>query len=146
MWVSALKFIKLKDFYRASREEIDAGLPSAARGLEKWKKTIPFDHVSEIDFAGKNFAIVGLSGNKMTNYLGIDYSSSYKQPIKGWVRQKGGVCQYNVTLKCDYVIVGLEADETNALETAIRFRDSGKSSLKIIPEDECLRMLNGETL
>ncbi len=143
---STMKFVKIKDFYRAIQEENEAGFPSFTKGLEEWKRTIPFDHVSEIDCAGKTFAIVGLSGNKMTNYLGIDYSSIYEQPIKGWLRQNGGVCQYQVSLKCNYVIAGLEADKTDALAKAIRYRDSGKSSLKIIPEDECLRLLNGETL
>lgn len=56
---------------------------------------------------------------------------------------KGAIVKSDVTRNCDYLVVGLEAAvDSPKVEKVIKQRDSGKSSIKIIPEDELLRILS----
>lgn len=110
-----------------------------------WKAGIPFDHVATIVCEGKKFHLTGMS-DAIFEYLKIR-----KRPdvysAKSWVQAKKGIISETVTRACDYLIVGTRATvDSPQVAKAIQYRNSGKSNIKIIPEDELLRMLNGEVL
>lgn len=136
------RLLKMSDTKNIIMREKERGCPSIEIGITEWKAEIPFDYVTDIDFPGKSFAFVGLADEWMAQHLGI----KCPYPLKKWVAKRGGKCLSSVSMKCDYVIAGLAARDQKALETAINYRDSGKSSLKIIPEDVVLKLLNGESL
>lgn len=140
-----IRYLKKSHLFEVIDAEIANGYPYLTKTIEEWKKRIPFDHVSEIDCIRKNFAFVGLANEAMEKYLKINYPQSVFS-VKEWIAKLGGVRKSKVTMNCDYVICGLYAETCQDYQTALRFRDSGKSQLKIIPEDEMLRVLSGEKL
>ena len=141
-----VRYLRLQDLRKWVADELEKGSPSIEDGLKKWKEEFSFDHVAKLDFNGLNFAFVGIAEFWTLNYLGIEKVFKSTHPIKEWTSQLGGNCLPRVTLKCDYVVAGYNAIGQRELETAMHYRDSGKSQLKIIPEDEFLRILNGETI
>lgn len=122
---------------------------SATKHMEAWKEGIPFDHVASINVAGKTFAVTGTGDSWLHQYLSVGNRSPrvYGDRAKAWIQAKGGVINPGVTRNLDYLIVGLkDTAETPKVAKAIENRDSGKSDVMIIPEDEFLRILNGEVL
>lgn len=141
-----VRFLRMQDLRKCVAGELEKGSPSIEIGLKRWKEEVPFDHVATLDFNGMNFAFVGIAEHWTLQYLGIDKEFRSTHPIKEWTSQMGGNCLPRVTLKCDYVVAGYNAIGQREFETAINYRDSGKAQLKIIPEDEFVRLLNGETI
>lgn len=140
-----IRYLKKSHLFEVINAETANGYPYFTKTIEEWKKRIPFDHISEIECIRKNFAFVGLANEAMEKYLKINYPQSVFS-LKEWIAKLGGVCKSSVTRNCDYVICGLHAETCQAYQIALRFRDSGKSQLKIIAEDEMLRLLSGEKL
>lgn len=119
----------------------DAKLP----GL---KAAVPFDHIRSISCQGKKFVLTGLSEYLAFDVLGIKASNpTGTLPTRWWIEENGGVCGKRVTMQTDYLIVGINANPASRMiETAVRYRDSGSAQIRILSEDDLLRMLNGETL
>ena len=116
--------------------------------LPELKAAVPFDHIPSISCQGKEFVLIGLSEHIAFKNLGIDLQNPMGTlPTGWWIEKNGGLRSKRVTLQTDYLIAGIYANPASgAIKTAMRYRDSGKTHIKILSEDELLRMLNGETL
>ena len=142
------RFINLKELSQLVDEDRMNGYLIVRKEIEAWKKTIPFDHVAKVECTNRNFAFVGMPGSSALDCVVASKKGTRRNLTSSeWIKRKNGTILPRVTLKCDYLIVGLYTwAQTNAIETAIRYRDSGKSHIKILPEDEFLRIMNGEVL
>ena len=107
----------------------------------------PFDHITEFPCKGKSIAMAGLEGNLLLHFVKVSkqFDRWETSPTKSWMKEKGGVLKDDVTLKCDYLVVGPSATmDVMKVTKAVRYRDSGKSLIKIFPEDEVLQILDAE--
>lgn len=97
---------------------------------------LPFDEVDEIDFKSKIFCFTGT------------FSSMSRWDSEYMVQELGGFSSSAVRLKVDYLVVGSISSRDWAfssygrkIEKAIRFRDEGKSNIKIISEEDFLNII-----
>lgn len=141
------RIFSLQDLEQAIRAEKSNGYPITQASVKVWKKTIPFDHITEFPCKGKSIAMAGLEGNLLLHFVKVSkqFDRWETSPTKSWIKEKGGVLKDDVTLKCDYLVVGPSATmDVMKVTKAVRYRDSGKSLIKIIPEDEVLQILDAE--
>lgn len=139
---TGLRFIK--DVFL--EKTLEQNNPSVESELAVWKTSIPFDRLASISCSGKKFAIAEPMSEQLYQHW-IPVYRTFPTKLDEWIVKEGGTVSANVTLNCDYLIVGARATaETAKVAKAIKYRNSGKSQIKIIPEDEFLRMLKGEVL
>lgn len=145
---TGLRFLKKENLFKELEQEKANNYPSVEGEIASWKASIPFDHISSLSCKGKKFAAANLGHSWLYHHLHINRKILYDStPTKNWLIEKGGTFAPSLTLDCDYLIVGLGANiQTTKVAQALRYRDSGKFNIKIIPEDEFLRILNGEVL
>lgn len=146
---SGVCFIEYENFLNLVAQQRRNNYPYTEARLTAWKAGIPFDHISTISCENKIFATASLGREWLYEYCEINRKvpSWDIYPTRNWLVEIGAIVKSDITRNCNYLIVGMNATiDTPKVAKAIQLRDSGKSNIKIIPEDELLRMLNGEVL
>lgn len=154
---SGIRFIEQEAFLAMVEQQRKNNYPYTEVIFAAWKASMPFDHISAIDCQnkiiataslGRSWVYSSLPGSPrrdwLMNYLRFDGEAlSGAASTRDLLIAKGAIVKYEVTRNCDYLVVGLEAAaDSPKVGKAIKQRDSGKSSIKIIPEDELLRILS----
>ena len=140
-----MQYLSLKELQKIIAKAKKNFSATVERDLAEWKAEFPFDHVEDIDFAGKTFAYIGSTAEWFLEALHINHPVPCRRGNEQ-VSKDGGRVLWSPAEYCDYAICGLNAKGTSALEKALTIRDVKNAPLKIIPEDEFLRILAGEKL
>ncbi len=140
-----MQYLSLKELQKVIAKAKKNFSATVERDLAEWKTEFPFDHVEDIEFAGKTFAYIGSTAEWFLEALHINHPVPCRRGNER-VSKDGGRVLWSPAEYCDYAICGLNAKGTSALEKALTIRDVKNAPLKIIPEDEFLRILAGEKL
>ena len=139
------QYLSLKELQKVIAKAKKNFSATVERDLAEWKAEFPFDHVEYIELAGKTLAYIGSTAEWFREALQIDHPFPCRDGNEQ-VPNGGGRVLWSPAEYCDYAICGLNAKGTSALEKALTIRDVKNAPLKIIPEDEFLRIRAGEKL
>ncbi len=124
--------IELKEFFE---KVAGVKLSGAPKNQNKTIELLPFV-TPEIDFSNKLFCLTG------------DFQTISREKATEFIESKGGIVKKGITLKTDYLIVGLMASDAykygnfgSKIEYAIKNNKSGKAKPAIISEDWLIRFL-----